>query len=164
VYCSYGAVRRFEAELRNIIEVLPQIASPRDSLIVGFDSHFLGYRHAGYYLPDYLTVQFPAVQLASGKRVFAMQHRDTRLERGLPATTVHNFVMFPLPLGASEYSDYMALVRKRFPPGELRTAMRGGHEFAIGPIADLGVLFPGAVQGQACSRQVTKGTPLVNSR
>jgi len=128
VYCSYGAVRRFEAELRNIIEVLPQIASPRDSLIVGFDSHFLGYRHAGYYLPDYLTVQFPEVQLAS-ERVFAMQDRDTWLERGLPATAVHNFVLFPLPLGASEYSDYMALVRKRFPPGELRTAMRGGHEF-----------------------------------
>ena len=86
VYCSYGAVRRFEAELRNIIEVLPQIASPRETLIVGFDSHFLGYRHAGYYLPDYLTVQFPAVQLASGMRVFAMQNRDTRLETGLPAT------------------------------------------------------------------------------
>jgi hypothetical protein len=164
VYCSYREVRRFEAELRSIIEVLPQIASPRETLIVGFDSHFLGYRHAGYYLPDYQTVQFPEVQFASGTRVFAMQHRDTRLERGLPATTVHNFVMFPLPLGASEYSDYMALVRKRFPPGELRTAMRGGHEFAVGPIADLGVLFPGAVRSQACVQRATTGTPLVNSR
>ena len=164
VYCSYGAVRRFEAELRNIIEVLPQIASPRDSLIVGFDSHFLGYRHAGYYLPDYLTVQFPAVQLASGKRVFAMQDRDTWLETGLPATAVHDFVLFPLPSGASEYRDYMALVRKRFPAGELRTVMRGGHEFAIGPIADLGVLFPDDVRRQTRARAVTTGTPLVNSR
>jgi hypothetical protein len=164
VYCSYGEVRRFEAELRNIIEILPQIASPRDTLIIGFDSHFLGYRHAGYYLPDYLTVQFPEVQLASGKRVFAMQDRDTRLETGLPATAVHDFVMFPLPLGASEYSDYMALVRKRFPPRGLRTVMRGGHEFAIGRVADLGVLFPGAVRRQACVRTATTGTPLVNSR
>jgi hypothetical protein len=163
VYCSYGAVRRFEAELRDIIEVLPQIASPRDSLIVGFDSHFLGYRHAGYYLPDYLTVQFPEVRLASGKLVFAMRDRDTWLERGLPATAVHNFVMFPLPLGASEYRNYMALVRKRFLPGELRTVMRGGHEFTIGPTADLGVLFPGAVRKQACERTETTGKPLVNS-
>jgi hypothetical protein len=164
VYCSYGEVRRFEAELRNLIAVLPQIASPRETLIVGFDSHFLGYRHAGYYLPDYLTVQFPAVQLASGTRVFAMQYRDTRLETGIPATPVHDFVLFPLPLGASEYSNYMALVRKRFPPGELRTLTRGGHEFAVGPIADLGVLFPGAVRRQACVRRATTGTPLVNSR
>ena len=148
VYCSYGAVRRFEAELRNIIEVLPQIASPRETLIVGFDSHFLGYRHAGYYLPDYLTVQFPEVHLASGMRVFAMQHRDTWIERGLPATAVHDFVMFPLPLGDSEYSNYMALVRKRFPPDELRTVRRGGDAFAIGPVADLGVLFPAPFAGK----------------
>jgi hypothetical protein len=164
VYCSYGAVRRFEAELRNIIEVLPQIASSRETLIVGFDSHFLGYRHAGYYLPDYLTVQFPEVRLTSGTRVFAMQDRDTRLETGLPDTAVHDFVMFPLPSDASEYRNYMALVRKRFPPGELRTVRRGGDAFAIGPVADLGVLFPGAVRRQACVRRATKGTPLVNSR
>jgi hypothetical protein len=164
VYCSYGAVRRLEAELRNIIAVLPQIASPRETLIVGFDSHFLGYRHAGYYLPDYLTVQFPEVQLASGIRVFAMQHRDTRLERELPATAVHDFVLFPLPLDDREYSDYLALVRQRFPPGELRTVRRGGREFAIGPVADLGVLFPGAVRRQACVQRATTGTHLVNSR
>jgi hypothetical protein len=164
VYCSYGEVRRFEAELRNIIQVLPQIASPRETLIVGFDSHFLGYRHAGYYLPGYLTVQFPEVQLTSGKRVFAMKDRDTWLETGLPATSVHDFVMFPLPLGDSEYSNYMALVRRRFPSGELRTVMRGGHEFAIGPVAELGVLFPGAVGSQACVRRATTSTPLVNSR
>ena len=164
VYCSYGAVRRFETELRSIIEALPQIASPRDTLIVGFDSHFLGYRHAGYYLPAYLTVQFPAVQLASGPRVFAMRDGDTRLEAGLPATPVHDFVLFPLPLGASQYGDYMAQVRKRFPTGGLRTVMRGGHEFAVGPVADLGVLFPGADREQACVRTATAGTPLVNSR
>ena len=163
VYCSYGAVRRFETELRNIIEVLPQIASPRETLIVGFDSHFLGYRHAGYYLPDYLTVQFPVVQVASGMRVFAMRDRDTRLETGFPATAVRDFVMFPLPLGASEYRNYMALVRKRFPPSGLRTVARGGHQFTVGSVADLGALFPG-VGKQACVRTATTSTLLVNSR
>jgi len=142
VYCSYYEVRRFEIELENIIRVLPQIASPRETMIVGLDSHFLGYRHAGYYLPDYLTVQFPEVQLRLGKRVFAMQYRNTWLEGSIPAASIHNFVIFPLPLGEREYSDYMALVRKRFPAGELRTMVRSGHEFAIGPVADLGVLFP----------------------
>ena len=142
VYCSYGEVRRFELELENIVTALPRIASPRETLIVGFDSHFLGYRHAGYYLPDYLTVQFPEVQLASGKRVFAMKDRNTWLASRLPAASLHNFIIFPLPLGDSEYRDYMAQVRKCFPPGELRTVVRGGHEFVIGPAADLHVLFP----------------------
>jgi hypothetical protein len=63
----------------------------------------------------------------------------------------------------SEYSDYMAVVRKRFPPRGLRTVVRGGHEFAVGQVADLGVLFPG-VGRQACVRTVTAATPLVNSR
>jgi hypothetical protein len=55
-YCSYREVRRFEADLESITTALPQVASARDAVIVSFDSHFDGYRHAGYYLPDYLTV------------------------------------------------------------------------------------------------------------
>jgi hypothetical protein len=142
IYCSYREVRRFETELQNIIQSLPQIASPRETMIVGFDSHFLGYRHAGYYLPDYLTVQFPEVQLKPGTRVFAMQFQNTWLESKIATSSIHSFVIFPLPSGDTEYSDYMALVRKRFSSGELRTITRGGHGFAIGPVADLGVLFP----------------------
>jgi hypothetical protein len=142
VYCSYREVRRFENELQTIIRVLPQIASEKETMIVGFDSHFLGYRHAGYYLPGYLTVEFPEVQLKSGIRVFAMNDRDTRLQSRLSAIPFRDFIIFPLPLGDSEYSAYIASVRKRFPPGELRMIVRGGHEFAIGPVADLRVLFP----------------------
>jgi hypothetical protein len=143
VYCSYSAVRRFEAELQTIIRVLPEIASAQDTLIVGFDSHFLGYRHAGYYLPEYLTVQFPGVRLQSGIRVFAMQDRDTRLEGAQPAAPFARFVLFPLPRGDSQYASYTALVRRRFPPGELRTVTRDGYEFAAGPVANLRFLFPG---------------------
>lgn len=142
VYCSYREVRRFETELENVVGVLPRIASPKETMIVGFDSHFLGYRHSGYYLPEYVTVQFPGVQLASGTRVFAMKHRNTWLESALPATSLHDFVIFPLPLGDREYGEYVDLVRKRFPPGELRTVVSDGHEFAIGPVADLRFLFP----------------------
>jgi hypothetical protein len=141
VYCSYGHVRRFESELGRIVSALPQVVS-RDALIVGFDSHFLGYRHAGYYLPAYLTLQFPEVRTASGSGVFTMQNRDTRVLARLPDTSAREFVMFPLPAGDLEYSDYMALVRKRFPPGELRTVIKGGLAFTIGPVADLPLLFP----------------------
>jgi len=145
LYCSYRGVRRFETELENILSVVPQIASPSETVIVGFDSHFLGYRHAGYYLPSYLTVQFPAVRLHSGLRVFAMRDRNTRLERMVPATSFRNFIIFPLPLGGREYGAYLTGVRKRFPPGELHSITLGGHEFGIGPAADLRFLFPGSV-------------------
>jgi hypothetical protein len=142
VYCSYGAVRSFERELGVIVSVLPQIAPSEDTMIVGMDSHFLGYRHAGYYLPDYLTVQYPEVQLATGRRVFAMQNRDTRLAGGLNTSSMREFVIFPLPPGDAEYSDYMTTLRKRFPPGDIRLVTRGGLEFAIGPAQDLYLLFP----------------------
>jgi hypothetical protein len=142
VYCSYREVRRFENELETIIRVLPQVASSKEALIVGFDSHFLGYRHAGYYLPGYLTVEFPEVQLTSGVRIFTMSDRDTQLQSRLSSIPFRDFIIFPLPLGDGEYSAYISSVRKRFPRGELRMAARGGYEFAIGPVADLRSLFP----------------------
>ena len=82
LYCSYTEVRRFEKELGEIIAALPVIAPAADTMIVGLDSHFLGYRHAGYYLPGYLTVEFPEVQLTSGK-IFTMLDQDTGVKRTL---------------------------------------------------------------------------------
>ena len=141
IYCSYREVRRFERELSNILMVIPRIASPKDTMIVGLDSHFLGYRHAGYYLPGYLTVQFPEVKL-SGAKVFAMRNRDTGLMATIDTTAIRNFVIFPLPQGDPEYSDYMAQLRKRIPSGDLRLVAHDGNDYAFGPIGDLHCLFP----------------------
>jgi 4-amino-4-deoxy-L-arabinose transferase-like glycosyltransferase len=142
VYCSYASVRLFERELASVIRVLPQVAPSRDTLIVGFDSHFLGYRHAGYYLPGYRTVQFPEVQLAQGKRIFTMENRNTSLRSGIDCLALRRFILFPLPSGDAEYTDYTALVRKRFPAGTLHIVTKEDHEFAMGAIADPGFLFP----------------------
>ena len=146
LYCSYRQTRRAEAELRRILNSLPQVASPKDTLIVGFDSHFLGYRHAGYYLPDYLVAQFPEVALASGTGVFVMQHRDTRVLGKLPVRSFKYFLLFPLPRDGREYQDYMAAVLARFPPGELRVVRREGMQYAVGPASDLRRLFPSAAR------------------
>jgi len=167
VYCSYGAVRRFERELENIVGVLPQLASARDTMIVGFDSHFLGYRHAGYYLPGYLTVEFPEVRLASGTKVFAMRDRNTRAESGLALDpSIRNFIIFPLPSGETEYRDYMTTVQKRLPPGKLHTIVRGGHEYSIGRVMDLCFLLPVSAPrtAQSCPRQLTPDAALVDNR
>ncbi len=145
VYCSYASVRHFEAELQSVLIAIPQIASPADTLIVGFDSHFLGYRHAGYYLPAYTVAQYPEVRLVQGIRVFTMEHGDTRLVDKLAPGHFRNFVFFPLPSDDAEYGAYMTRLRARFPKGALRTVTAGGREFSVGAIADLGPLFPAAV-------------------
>ena len=112
---------------------------------MGFDSHFLGYRHAGYYLPEYLTVQFPEVPLASTTGVFAMQDGDTRLVSHLSVASFRNFILFPLPSSDSEYREYMQHVRARFPPGELHEIAQNGSVFLTGPISALHLLFPNAI-------------------
>jgi hypothetical protein len=142
VYCSYRAVRTFEAELAQIRQELPTVSPPGEALIIGFDSHSLGYRHAGYYLGDYVTVQYPEVLLAAGKRAFSMAHRDTWLASRLPSCGYRSFILFPLPAGDREYTDYVATVRAQFPVGDLRTIRVGHHEFVTGPMRDLPVLFP----------------------
>lgn len=144
LYCSYRSVQRFEAELGSIQTALPQIASARDSLIIGFDSHFLGYRHAGYYFPGYLTLEYPEVKLLEGTRIFTMRDRDTRLLAGLPLTSCSSFVLFPLPGSEIEYREYLQNVRARLPSQSLRTIRAGGHDFVTGPISVLPLLFPRA--------------------
>ena len=146
VYCSWASVRHFEAALRSVLAAVPRIAAPADTLIVGFDSHFLGYRHAGYYLPGYVVAQYPEVRLVQGIRVFVMEHGDTRLADKLPVTGLKKFLLFPLPTDDAEYRDYIEKVRARFPKGALRTITAGGHEFSVGAITDLGFLFPVAAR------------------
>jgi 4-amino-4-deoxy-L-arabinose transferase-like glycosyltransferase len=146
-YCSYTEVRRFERKLVEIMAALPRMGAPDDTLIVGFDSHFLGYRHAAYYLPAYLTVQYPEVRLPQGLRVFAVEQRRTKLLTTIPRRQFKNFVLFPLPAGSSgpsEYAEYLGRVRARFRPGDLRTTVIAQHEFVMGSASELSTLFPNA--------------------
>jgi hypothetical protein len=145
LYFSYREVQRSEQELRAAVKAVRQIADPGETLIVGFDSHFLGYRHAGYYLPEYLTIQYPEVPLASATGVFAMLHQDTRLVSRVSIGSFRNFLLFPLPSSDSEYREYMQHVRARFPPGELHVTDWNGLELLTGPVSALQVLFPHAL-------------------
>ncbi len=143
-YCSYRSVRRFESELAEITQEIPRIGQPGDTLIVGFDSHFLGYRHAGYYLPGYDTVEFPGVVIGEGYRIFAMRDGQTTLSGGLPPGNWRQFVFFPLPAGDGKYADYLAGVEKKVPTGGLRTVHIARFDYVTGPISDLQVMFPAA--------------------
>ena len=115
MYCSYRSVREFEANMRSIQQAVPGIASPEHTLIVGFDSHFLGYRHAGYYLPQYETVEYPKMPTAAGPRIMMMRNRDTHLLEKLDATRFTNFLLFPLPTDEKAYIAYTVKVKAKFP-------------------------------------------------
>ena len=141
-YCSFREVRRLEAALTENVAALRKSFNPQEALIVGFDSHFLGYRHAAYYLPEFMTVQYPAVSLPGGKKIFAVEHRETLLLSAVPTRHFRQFVLFPLPAEAG-YRDYLAKQTARFPAGTLRSAGQL-TTFTVGGIADLPYLFPGS--------------------
>ncbi len=146
VYCSYRGVREFERELGQIRAELPKAVSPSDTLIVGFDSHTLGYRHAGYYLGNYSTVQYPEVLLpstkkAAAKQVFSMAHQDTWLADDLGTGRYRQFVLFPLP-NAAQYNEFLAPLLTKLPAEDRKTIRIGQHDYSTWPIRDLAILFP----------------------
>jgi hypothetical protein len=163
-YCSYASVRRFEGELVSVRATLPQLGSPKDTVIIGFDSHFLGYRHAGYYLPGYLTVEYPEVNTREGTRVFVMQGRDTSLLASLPAGSYSRFVLFPLPGGKATYRTYVLKVMARLPMRSVRTTRVGDNYFVTGPISDLPLLFPKAASNPGVYAALHSAAQPVNSR
>jgi len=145
LYCSYWQVRQSQQQLAAVVATVQQITHPQQTLLVGFDSHFQGYRHAGFYLPDYLTIQFPEIPLGSVTGVFAMQNHQTTLASQIDIGSFRDFIMFPLPPSEKEYEDYMKRVRARFPPGQLRVTTQNGIEFLRGPISSLPALFPNTI-------------------
>jgi hypothetical protein len=145
LYCSYGQVRRFEAQLENITAVIPTLASPDDTVILTVDSHFNGFRHAGYYLPGYFTVEYPEVRMKDGPHLFTMNQRDTTLMSALPLAPYRRFIIFPLPDGDS-YRKYIQEVTTKMPSRDISRVTLGGHDYLTGPISDLSLLFPNAVK------------------
>ena len=140
LYCSYRSIHALEREMTAITQDFRSNFNPNKTLIVGFDSHFLGYRHGGYYLPGFVTAQYPEVTYADGKRVFAMHDRDTRILSHLPIGHFEQFVFFPLPEGA-QYANYMDSVKAKLPAGVLRSLTIGHRNVLAGPISSLPILF-----------------------
>ena len=141
VYCSYRSVRTFETGLAALTLDFENHLDPQTTLIVGFDSHFLGYRHAGYYLPRFLTLQYPELAYPGGKRVFAMHDRNTEVVQHVPLERYQRFVFFPLPEGREE-AAFLNTVLAKLPPGSLQTAIVGRRNVLIGPVSLLPMLFP----------------------
>jgi hypothetical protein len=140
LYCSYRAVRSFESQLTKIRAALPGVASSTDTVILSFDSHFNGFRHAGYYLPEYLTVAYPATQINGQFEIFTMKDDNTRLSTTVPGVPYKRFVIFPLPSG-SDYDEYQAKALAILPSQELHRVSSRDQSFVVGPISELPLLY-----------------------
>ena len=140
LYFSLRSVRAFESDLSAITRDFRTL-DPSRTMILGFDAHFLGYRHAGYYLPAFLTVQYPEVSYPGGKRVFFLHDGETHVVSHLDTGTAREFVLFPLPQGG-EYSDYLDKLRAKLPSGTLQTRTVGTRQVLWAPISALPLLLP----------------------
>jgi len=140
LYCSLRGVREFERDMQAIRSDFHGV-SPDRTLLIGFDSHYLGYRHAGYYLPGFVTVQYPEVQYPEGKRVFVMHNRDTQVVDRLSIRQFDRFILFPLPVG-SEYSLYLSTIREKLPKDALHLTTVGREQVLTGPASVIPLLFP----------------------
>jgi hypothetical protein len=141
LYCTYASVHKFERNLGAITDELRSGVAPARTLIVGFDSHFLGYRHAGYYLPGFTTAQYPEVPFGNRTKVFLMRDGDTRVVDQLAARDFDRFILFPLPDGAG-YAGHLEGVLQKLPPGTMSQVTVGDREFLAGPASALRFLFP----------------------
>jgi hypothetical protein len=122
--------------------------NPKTTVIISFDSHFLGYRHAGYYLPEFETVQYPEATYKDGKRVFILQGRDTRLVRRFSLDSYDRFTFFPLPKG-KEYEEYLAEVVSKLPAGLIHDVTIADRRVVTGPAQLLPLLFPSTLENHS---------------
>ena len=148
LYCSYRSVRETERNMAALTRDFRAKVNPEKTIIVSFDSHFLGFRHAGYYLPEFVTVEYPEAAYPDGKRVFLMHHRDTLLKHEFSAGSFEQFVFFPLPEG-DDYAAYLNDVLAKLPDGVVTTMTLAGRKAPAGPISVLPLLFPATAKDTA---------------
>jgi hypothetical protein len=142
IYTSYQTITKYEHELATVPDTLRKMADPSDTVIVAIDAHWFGFRHAGYYLPEYLVLQYPEMKFAAGIQVFAMRYRNTKLLQTLPISQYKRFILFPFPGNSPGDQEYINKLLDRFPKGTLTTMSAGGHKYVMGPVAYLDKLFP----------------------
>jgi hypothetical protein len=140
LYTSYRYIYKFEQDLASIQNGLRKIADPKNTVVVAMDAHWFGFRHAGYYLPEYVVFQYPEMQFSSGIQDFVMHDRDTNLFKTLPINQYSQFVIFPFPSSVDQ--EDINYIFGKFPKGLLFKESVGGYIYMRGRAADLGILFP----------------------
>lgn len=140
---SYSRIRADARETLEFVDTIRKAVSPRDTMLVAIDNHLHGARHAGYYLPEFLTVEWPESDSASGNTVWAMHGGQAELLQKIPTGEFRKFVYFP-PGPNGPKSVIAEYGNMHFPPEMLRVERVDGSELFSGPSSELWRLFPKA--------------------
>ncbi len=140
LYFSYDRVRAFESRLDRVTRALRAEFSPHDTFIVGFDAHFMGWRHAGYYLPEFLVTAAPRTRFGDQRGIFAARERRT-LRLDDPPSDGRRAVFFPLLEGREGDRYFVRAVRDLLPVDAISRVAVGGIDFATAPAAAVGPVF-----------------------
>lgn len=142
LYISYRSITQFENQLTVVQETINKVANPIDTVIIGLDAHTFGFRHAGYYLPEYLVLQYPEMKFAAGERIFVMHNRNTQLLSSVNLSKYKKFVVFNYVSKNSQDRAYIKALIEKFPLGAVSVQYIDGHAYVMGSVAYLSILFP----------------------
>jgi hypothetical protein len=140
---SYNQIRTDARETLEYVTTVRKAVSPRNTVLVAVDNHLHGARHAGYYLPEFLTVEWPEFESESGIRVWAMRNGQAELLRKIPSHEFREFVYFP-PGPNGPNSVIAEYGKVQLPAGTLAIERVDGSELFTGSTAELWRLFPKA--------------------
>jgi hypothetical protein len=136
-------VRSFEQELEQTVAHIRARAHPGTTLLVGFDSHFLGYRHGGYYLPEYRVLQYPEIAYRDGVKVFAVSNGRTVLKSRVSRAGVDEVALVPLP-DEPQYRAFLQPVLARIRGMQRSGSSCVGSDVCVFSAQVLHELFPRA--------------------
>jgi hypothetical protein len=140
LYCSYKSVRAFERDLDRTVHDIRTHFRPERTLIVAFDAHFFGFRHAGYYLPEFVAIAYPAAGFHDGYGILSSGDRRT-LRLAEPPSGFENIVFFPLPKGERYEEHFRENVLLTIGETRVTDFRAGGTDLRLANADSLAVLY-----------------------
>lgn len=137
-YISQSRIAQHEHDIVQLEQAIRVIAKPENSLVIGVDAHFYGYRHLGYSLPEYQVLSFPELRFSQGMGVFSMQNRRSKILSRIPIEQYKEFVFyFPDSRDIKIYQELFPTLRSE----SIKTVNINGHAFLMGPVSVLSKIF-----------------------
>jgi hypothetical protein len=142
LYFGYFNVRETTNRGWQFQAALRRIARPESTVILAFDDLIDGFRIAGYFLPEYLTLEVSDSMLSARGGIVAMRNRRTELLPSVDPDRYKKFVFYP-PYPELGRKPNFEIARTWFPEGALQSVKHGDFEFVVG---DLRFLSSGSAQ------------------
>ena len=140
-YFSYQFVQTDLRKIGGFDQAMRRGVSPATSLIVSFDDHRFGWRHAGYYLPEFTSIEWPERTSGQDVQIRAMSHGQSEILHALDAGSFQQIVFYPPQANGADLVEVIS-GGKPLPPGSIQIKKVGDYELVICSADMLYRLFP----------------------